>query len=122
MAMPNVRDPRAPAVGARATLAGRLWSPDQPGGLLGRIWRALHGAYAVVGIALHVALGVLFGLGYWSLPWWFVTLMMVAWAALWVPAVRLLRSRPGAVPFVVFPADLAIWFGFGAIADAVGWM
>jgi hypothetical protein len=79
-------------------------------------------AYAGVGVALHLTMGVLFALGFSVLPWWFVALLLAVWAALWLPVVRLLRTRPGAVAFLVLFADLTTWFAFGAIADAVGWM
>jgi len=48
--------------------------------------------------------------------------MLGAWAAVWVPVVRLLRSKPGMVAFLALGADFAILLGFGLIADAVGWM
>src|SRR5262245_52009535 len=120
--MLNIRGTRRSAAGAPPTLAGRLWSRERPGGWEGRVWRVLIMAYAVVGIALHVVLGLFFALGYWSDPWWFVTLMMLAWAAVWVPVIRLLRSRPGAVAFVVFAVDIAVLLGAATIADAVGWI
>jgi hypothetical protein len=79
-------------------------------------------AYASVGVALHVVVGVFVALGFWSQPWWLVTLLLLAWAALWVPVVWLLRSRPGVVVFVVFAADVVTPLVFAAIADAAGWI
>jgi hypothetical protein len=121
--MPSSHDPQGDAVRTPVTVAGGLWSANRSGGgLLGRIWWVLAITYACVGVALHVVFGVFFGLGYGVLPWWFITLMLGAWAAVWVPVVRLLRSKPGMVAFLALGADFAILLGFGLIADAVGWM
>jgi hypothetical protein len=96
--------------------------PPRAAGCFDRIWRALAIAYTVTGIALHVVFGVFFSLGYGTMPWWFVTLMMLAWAALWVPAIWLLRRAPRAIAFLAVFGDTAILIGFAAIADAAGWM
>jgi len=121
--MPSSHGPQGDAVRTPVTVAGGLWSANRSGGgLLGRIWWVLAITYACVGVALHVVFGVFFGLGYGVLPWWFITLMLGAWAAVWVPVVRLLRSKPGMVAFLALGADFAILLGFGLIADAVGWM
>jgi hypothetical protein len=102
--------------------AGGLPSRDRPDGWRSRVGRALAVAYAAVGVALHVVLGVFFVLGYWSRPWWPITLIMLAWTAMWVPVVRLSRSRPGAVLFVVFAAEVVAPLVLAAIADAAGWI
>jgi hypothetical protein len=96
--------------------------PNTSGGPAGRVWNALGVAYACVAVALHVVFGVLFGLGYGIQPWWFVTLMMLAWASVWLLVVRLVRRQPIMLALLVLGADVAILLGFAALADAVGYL
>jgi hypothetical protein len=104
------------------SLLSRLWSGHRAGGAVGRTWSVIGLAYAGVGTLLHLVFGVFFALGLYIEPWWFVALVLAVWAALWVPIVRVWRTRPGMVAFLVLGADLTLFFVTGAIVDAVGWM
>jgi hypothetical protein len=96
--------------------------PNTSGGPPGRVWNALGAAYACVAVALHVVFGVLFSLGYGVQPWWFVTLMLLAWSSVWLLVVRLVRRQPIMLALLVLGADMAILLGFAVIADAVGYL
>ena len=96
--------------------------PDTGGGPLRPVWNALGIAYACVAVALHVAFGVLFALGYGVQPWWFVTLTLLAWASVWLLVVRFMRRQPIMLALLVLGADMAILLGSAVLADAVGYL
>ena len=88
---------------------------------LDRTWRVLHRIQAWIGVVGHLVLLAWYLLAVYVAPLWSVGLLVAVWVALCVPAVRLWRTRPGALMWLPF-LDVLVWIGYAAIGDAVGWV